>query len=1001
MIRFLQKYHEVIVDLIVLLAIEVLLVKSFQPHLLLLPTTINGGDTPSFVHPADQLRKVLLPSANPLGWDPGNFAGYAPFQFYNILPFALIAGLSWVLPFEVAIKLVSVFGVLLLPLSVYATFRCMRYQHPLPAIAACSILAFIYNEGNSMWGGNILSTLAGEFCFSIGLALAVAFWGALWRGIETGKGAAGSALLLAATGLSHPIPFLYAALSGTFFVFRRDRLLRNLGYLVRVYAGGGLLMSFWLIPLLVKIEYSTKINWTWGSLPFLEVFPKMMLPFLILAVINFVLFVSIRKYRDLRTAFFCFAILVNVIAFMNATAVGLPEIRFVPIVQVIVPLLAVDLLRMGMVRMQFKSLLALAMLCAIMIWVTRGPSNISAWVNWNYTGFEKKGPWQVYKQINDFLRGTPNDPRVFYEHSDMHNRFGSIRVFESIPYFSGRSTLEGVLLQCAINSPFIYYIQSETSIQATDVIPGYSYSRLNLERGTKHLEMYNVSHVIAVTDQVKTALDRHPSYRRVFERNPYVIYRLTTNLDHYVIVPSFKPVLLRTADWKQDFHRWFEQEALLDVPLVPADRVPVDEYKQFGGPVDDLSAVPHVPNPHDCKIDEKVSDESIEFTTSCPGRPHLIRISHFPNWKVEGARKVYLASPAFMLVFPEGTRVKLYYGRTPSDYLGIFMTLIGIVGGVTGVVRSRIPQLRLLRMGQAQMPLTDHISKTSKRLESAIPYAGMAVLTVALATGIFNYYFKGSAQGLYDRGWNLFEKNQYPQARRLFEKIRDQRGYNPIKETATFFIGQTYFRENNYSKAMEFFQEVVSLYPESTWVQESRYHIGLCLERLERIEEAKKIYALIIKEDPNDRWAGFSRERLQSIPEGAPKRLYDQGWKLFQGNKYPEARRLFEQIRSRRGYDPIKIDATFFIGQTYFRENNYSKAMEFFQEVVSLYPESTWYIESNYHIGLCLERLGRIEEAMQLYSSIIELNPEDRWAGFSKERLQALSHSSDKQQPKK
>ncbi len=94
MIQFIRLYRETLVDLFVLLVIEVLLLSNFKPDLLLLQTTITGGDTPSFVHPADQLRKVLLPSGNPLGWDPGNFAGYPPFQYYNLLPFMLITVLT-------------------------------------------------------------------------------------------------------------------------------------------------------------------------------------------------------------------------------------------------------------------------------------------------------------------------------------------------------------------------------------------------------------------------------------------------------------------------------------------------------------------------------------------------------------------------------------------------------------------------------------------------------------------------------------------------------------------------------------------------------------------------------------------------------------------------------------------------------------------------------------------------------------------------------------------
>ena len=66
-----------------------------------------------------------------------------------------------------------------------------------------------------------------------------------------------------------------------------------------------------------------------------------------------------------------------------------------------------------------------------------------------------------------------------------------MRIFESLPHLAGRATLEGVLLQTAVNSPFIYWIQSQISKQGTGVIPGYSYPTVDSARGTKRLELFN------------------------------------------------------------------------------------------------------------------------------------------------------------------------------------------------------------------------------------------------------------------------------------------------------------------------------------------------------------------------------------------------------------------------------------------------------------------------------------------------------------------------------
>jgi len=74
-----------------------------------------------------------------------------------------------------------------------------------------------------------------------------------------------------------------------------------------------------------------------------------------------------------------------------------------------------------------------------------------------------------------------------------------------------------------------------------------------------------------------------------------------------------------------------------------------------------------------------VEEEKISFDTTCVGKPHLIKISYFPNWKVKGADKIYLVSPTFMMVFPEKEHVELYYGKTFSDILGTILTFSGII----------------------------------------------------------------------------------------------------------------------------------------------------------------------------------------------------------------------------------------------------------------------------------------------------------------------------------
>src|SRR5206468_12759393 len=102
------------------------------------------------------------------GWCPGNYGGFPLFQFYFFLPFVLIALLSHLIPLTIAFKIGTVLGTFALPVCAYAAMRLAAAPFPAPALAALATLPFLFMEANSMWGGNIPSTLAGEFAFSLG-----------------------------------------------------------------------------------------------------------------------------------------------------------------------------------------------------------------------------------------------------------------------------------------------------------------------------------------------------------------------------------------------------------------------------------------------------------------------------------------------------------------------------------------------------------------------------------------------------------------------------------------------------------------------------------------------------------------------------------------------------------------------------------------------------------------------------------------------------------------
>jgi len=826
------------------------LLSYFKPSLLLLDTTIAGGDTPSFLRPIHHLRDTLLPAGNPQGWDLGNFCGYAPYQFYFLPPSLTIVALSYVIPLNVAFKLVTVVGSFLLPLTTTLALRALGYAFPVPALGAVASLLFLFNEGNSMWGGNIPSTLAGEFAHSLGFAFAVLFLGLLYRGIEENRRWRSCSIVLAVAGLCHPVAFLNAATPGLFFLFDRRHFARNVRYLALVYAGAVLLMGFWLVPLVAKLGYATSINWKWHFASWKDLMPRIFYPVAALAGLDILWMAVYRRPTDRPGRYLLFGAVAATLSFFNGTAVGLPEIRFVPCVYFLGLLLAVDLVARLLALTPAAPLGALAFAAAIVAWVMTSISFVPTWINWNYEGLERKPSYGLLTGILG-VHGTITDPRVAYENSPLHDRFGSMRVFEDLPLLAGRPTLEGVLLQTAVTSPPIYWLQSQISKQGSGVIPGYSYPSMDLARATPRLALFNASDMITVTPEVTGQLEQDPRWQRTFHQAPYSVFHLKNADGHYVRVPRFRPVLLETARWKRDFVRWFATDSMLDVPIVAAASVPADERDRF--PLASRSAVdlPRERLPEGCRIEEHLDHMAIDFTTTCPGLPHVVAVSYYPNWHVEGARRTYLVSPAFMLVFPDGPHVRLVFRRVASDWLGIAATLAGL-----GLC------LTALRRPAAAVEPSPAVAEA---LGAARPWAlGLGIVFVVLAT-TWNVTRDYGAGFFYQRGWKAFAAQDYPNALWNFSRAIDLGGESSTAADATFFHAASLLRSGDPAGALAGYRAVVERFPDSVWVAESHYHVGLCLKQLGRRREAKARFRYVMVTYPGNRWAGFAAEQFREL----------------------------------------------------------------------------------------------------------------------------------------
>ncbi len=218
------------ISFVVAVGCAIFVLLQLRPDLLVTDTTPSGGDMGAHVWGPAYMRDHLLTQGRLTGWTPDWYAGFPAYVFYMIAPpLAIItvnAGFNWLIgiplaiaavagawfvsrmprvqgsgfvglvrtlgilvaisvvfvPYGAAFKLVSVSGLILMPIAGWAMAKMSKAVEPIPALTAIGVTVFLFDTNFNIYGGNIASTLAGEFAFSISLTVAILYLGVALRG---------------------------------------------------------------------------------------------------------------------------------------------------------------------------------------------------------------------------------------------------------------------------------------------------------------------------------------------------------------------------------------------------------------------------------------------------------------------------------------------------------------------------------------------------------------------------------------------------------------------------------------------------------------------------------------------------------------------------------------------------------------------------------------------------------------------------------------------------
>ena len=602
----------------VVLGATLIILSVLHPDLILRNNTPTGGDMGAHVWGPAYLRDVLLPHWRLTGWSMDWYAGLPAYRFYMVVPALAIVALDVVLPYGIAFKLIVVSGLIAFPWCAYFMGRITKLVYPLPELMVIGATFFLLDESFTIYGGNIASTMAGEFSHSISLAFALLGLGLFSRGLDDGKYRGWAALFIALSALSHGIVLLFVfGGAALMLLLRLDR--QRLKYGLVTLGCAVLLSAFWVVPFLGGHAFMTDMKY--GAEPGGGSFNNMWEMYfplsttwnvllVLFSIAGFVGSLLRRRHLGIWMGVYIAVLMVavkiaqngipvigllwnpRVLPFMFLLRYMLAAIGVYEVLTYIVRVIANERGRTGrhvhtstwgstvlwifavfslvVIGVRFQALPGGKLVAdssgTSYAW---GPVKFPAhrafsdgWARWNFEGYEGKTSYPEYYAIVQTMKGLGEDPnhgcgRALWENNSDLNKYGTTMALMLLPYWTDTciGSMEGLFFEAAGTTPYHFLSAAALSKQSSNPVRELRYVNNDASRGVEHMEMLGIRYFMAYTSEAIAQANEQPELSLVASSGPWQVYELS-NLS--IVEPiTVEPVVVnqREGDARE---RWLE-----------------------------------------------------------------------------------------------------------------------------------------------------------------------------------------------------------------------------------------------------------------------------------------------------------------------------------------------------------------------------------------------------------------------------------------------------------
>ena len=683
----------------------------------LLPT---GGDMGAHIVPTKFFVTELFNNFKLSGWSQDWFAGYPIYYFYFPLPPIITSLFNFVFPFSISFKAMVLLSQVLLVTSIEMLMRKNIKQFSFYGFTVG--LIYLLTESFTIFGGNLASSLAGQYSFTYSIAFAnLSIFYLLKSKYKFSTEIA--SLFIGLSVLSHLIPFMIYLPIFSFYFLKSD---------VKIYKKTSAFLLFlfismrFSISLFLNLEFTTNMTYT----PYTHISDLIKSDVLPFAIGGLIYIIANTRKSSLNaiSGFEVYLIFISIFLFFYGPESALWNGRIVPFFNLGIIFLFFNLLDFE-IKNLFKKIqgkfpwllfilfvnsylmylyyskwgntyttttISVILIILIMAVISINSNNfliyttllsltfaslsyLPHWLNWNFTGYESKGNWTdittLYEGLAELEPG-----RIMWEPNSDLNKYGTPMVLMTIPMFTEHQSVEGLYFDSSITTPFHFLTVSGLAERPSNPVGGLTYINGEFEKGFRLMNELGVDYFIAYTASIKDKADMNENFNFLFSNEVFNVYSIKTekvelieNELYLFESPDFygrlKNAILRNSSEQNFFDAAFE--SFKDETNYKI----IENYdKSFSEPRSTNTEL---------SINElNIDNNLITFKTNKPNQLHLIKVSYFPNWKITSGEGPFRISPSFMAVVPNEEFVEIKFESTNVEKSLNFLSFFALFGAL-------------------------------------------------------------------------------------------------------------------------------------------------------------------------------------------------------------------------------------------------------------------------------------------------------------------------------